>query len=716
MYKSVLSVVLLSTSVLAALPSSQSFQRSVLFEPNRGQAPSQVQWIGRNQDYLLAVTQNGVSLVWSERTGKTVRANRRPSSSMKTRGVQMRLEGAQAWNNMIGQEATGGVSNYLVGNNPKNWHRDIPQYGRLRITEVYPGIDLVFYGRGSDLEYDFIVSPGADPEQIRLSFDGAQGVNVEKTTGDLLLTFPDGQQLRHIRPRIYQQVGERNVEVAGGYELLNHTRVAFRLAPYDKRSTLVIDPTITFNTNLQGNKKDTVAGIAADSSGNSYITGTTVSTDFPQLGGMTSVKSCVQGGLICPERAYITKLSPTGSIVFSTFIGGSGEDDPGAIAVDSSGIYVTGGTSSEDFATDARFETAGDSDAFVAKYGLAGDAMSFCMKIGGNGGDSGLSIALDGAHSAYVAGFTLTSNFPTSEYFSEVLHSFQSSSPGNGTGFVLKLDTNGSPIYSTYLGGSTIGFAQGVAVDGSGSAYVTGFTSALDFPVIGGHSYGHPASTGQKGQTAYLTKLSPDGSSAVYSLYLGGTTEPVGPFPFDSGNAVAVNSNGNAYVVGSTCSADFPTTKGAFQRTNPGCSAFISAFSTGGQLLASTFLNGTNGGSSASGVAINRLGVVYVAGNTSSTNFPRAPAFTLNPSTAGFLTVLSPTLGSVLSSTMLGAQLNGVVVQQTTPRLPILTLLTPTTVYTTGIVNVSSNNVLTPPNQNVFVTKLNDPPVLLQVF
>jgi hypothetical protein len=331
----------------------------------------------------------------------------------------MKLNGSHAWNAADGLEPTGSTSNYYIGNDPKQWRTDIPNYARLKEKGVYDGIDLVFHSHGGQLEYDFEVAAGADPRQIRLAFDGLDQIRVDSQTGDLLLTA-NGTVSRQIRPKIYQQIGERRVEVAGGYEILDRNQATFALASYDRRHALVIDPSVVFPpVLLAGESWDRVSGIALDSSGNAYIAGSTQSLHFPVVIGNTKPGwGYAQGN----GDAFVTKLSATGGILFSAYFGGTSYDSASAPAIDATGVYITGMTCSKDFPLRGPFEgfpestyipgTCSTHDAFVAKISLTGNEYLYSSFLGGSGYDTGFGIAVDNSGAAYVVGFTQSTDFP----------------------------------------------------------------------------------------------------------------------------------------------------------------------------------------------------------------------------------------------------------------------------------------------------------------
>ena len=488
--------VILTGTLAAAAAEPQPTYTPIVFEPNRGQASADVQWLARGPGFQLGITSDGASVVLHDRPAATAPAPlsqrtegtdvpqifQRPPISSPPKGakhnvVKLRLAGSNAWK-ATGLKATGGISNYFIGKEPSKWHTDIPQYAQVKAEGVYNGVDLIFYGdeQGS-LEYDFVVAPGADPQQIQLAFEGATG-HLDPNTGDLVLATPSGKVLRHKHPKIYQEIGGEKASVKGGYEILGDGKAIFKLEDYDKKHPLVIDPQVSFTTFLAGSADEEGAAVAFDPLGNSYVTGYTYSNNFPTSGG-------VQGDSD-NEYAFVTKLSPTGSILFSTYLGGGDADWGAGIAVDASGVYVTGGTASDDFPSKQSPQFFNNGDAFVTKLSLLGNALIYSSFVGGSSTEWAYAIAVDSTQSAYIGGITHSNDFPVVagfEYF-----------PG-GTqfvpikGFVAKLSPNGAAlVYSTYLGGTQgtpYDYVSSIAVDSSLSAYVTGYTCATDFPYAG---------------------------------------------------------------------------------------------------------------------------------------------------------------------------------------------------------------------------------------
>jgi hypothetical protein len=680
----VICLVLQSPVLLTAAPISGSFDRPLVFEPNRGQAPEQVSWTAPGQGYQLYLTATRASLVMAEPVAPSSsdasvmfgKARRQPAglSGARVSVVDLKLVGSHTWTSVEGLEPTGGVSNYLLGKNPQDWLKGIPQYGRVRVNNVYDGVDLVFYGHGHELEYDFVVRPGSDPNQIRLAFDGAESVRVENKTGDLLIRTKSGSVMRHVRPKIYQQLGGKNVEVAGSYHLLPNGEAAFQVAAYDRRSVLVVDPTVEFTTFLHGSGEDYTTGVAVVGEGYTYVTGQTFSTDFPtttKTTGSSVAKFCPDN--VCPAYIFVTELSPLGSVLSSALIGGSNTDTATGIVVDSDGVWITGTTDSLDFATNTQYGY-GYWNGFVAKLSPDLGQLDWCTTFGGVGdqytNQGANAIALDANDAVYVAGITSSASFPTSESLSTPHASKQKSLGGTQDAFVVKIGADGSlnSGYSTYLGGVKDDAAYGIAVDSSGHAYVTGYTGSTNFPVNGATSHG---SVANGGTVAFVTELSKDGSSSIYSVLLGGTKSVQHPYPLDQGNAIVLDASNEAYIAGTSCTSDFPTTSKSFQSMSPSTclpqtagqyftSAFVAKMSGSGSLLYSTYLGGINGAVTANAIAIDSAQNVYVAGLSATGLFPGANPINVNPS-AGFLTKLHPKLYTIDSAIFLGAAVTSIV-------------------------------------------------------
>jgi beta-propeller repeat-containing protein/hemolysin type calcium-binding protein len=561
----------------------------------------------------------------------------------KEKGVALRLgfPGANRQVAITGERRQAGRVNYLLGRDPASWQTNLPTFGEVVYRQLWPGVDLRFRGAAGQLKYELEVAPGASVDAIRLAYTGAQRLAVDPR-GSLLVRTPLGT-LRDARPFSYQRIGEKRVPVASRFRLTGGTGYGFVVAEYDRRLPLIIDPGLQYSTYLGGSGFDYGEEIAVDAAGNAYVTGEADSTDLPTTAGAldTARSGCCD--------AYVSKLNPTGTaLVYSTYLGGSNYDFGVGIAADAAGnAYVTGGTSSTDFPVPGAFDTTlgGTSDAFVAKLNPSGSALVYSTYLGGSSSDQGGGIAVDSTGSAYITGsITGSTDFPTTS------GALDTALSGCCDAFVTKLSSTGSLTYSTYLGGSNADYGDGIAVDGTGSAYVTGQVYSADFPT----STGAFDTTLGGTHDAYATKLNAAGSALVYSTYLGGSAD-------DVGSGIAVDGAGGAYVTGFTRSADFPVLGAVDTSLGGSADLFVTKVNGAGTGLAySTYLGGSAedfGGA----IAVDRARSAYVAGQTFSADFPTTPgAFDTirdGPRDA-VVTKLTPDGSAMLNSTYLGGSSN----------------------------------------------------------
>jgi hypothetical protein len=631
------------------------------FEANYGQTDPQVKFLSRTGAYSLFLTGDQAVFVLSPKTNvktKTTTGNH-PVPSKAASVLRMKLHDANLAARVIGADELSGKSNYLIGNDPKKWRTGVATYAKVKYEGIYSGIDLVYYGNDRQLEYDFIVSPHANPQRIAFTITGAQKIT-QTAQGGLLLKLNDSnsrEELSWHKPTAYQERNGVRHEIPSTYRIGNQNQITFQLAKYDTTQPLYIDPLI-YSTYLGGsgaeNYPDDTGSIALDSAGNAYVAGVTCSTDFPTVNPFQPKYAGPPKGNGCGD-AFVTKLNAAGSaLVYSTYLGGSGADLAYGIVVDSGGsAYVTGSTSSADFpVTQGAAQTiygGGSSDAFIAKLNADG-SLAYSSYLGGSYGDSSYTIAVDSAANAYVVGATGSSNFPITAGAFQTVCNGGANCSSDGDGFVTKINPTGSAlVYSTYLGGSANEGVLGVAVDGAGDAYVTGETASTDFPITSGAFQTTLNGSGN----AFVTEVNPEGSALVYSTYLGGSY-------YDGGVSVALDSAGNAYVVGQADSANFPVTPGAFQTTcSNGCydgDAFVSKLNpTGSALVYSTFLGGS-GIDVAFDVVVDSAGTAYIAGYTYSGDFPTEnPLQPYNRGRSdGFVTRINPSGSALVYSTYLG--------------------------------------------------------------
>jgi len=696
------------------------------FEENQGQTAREVRYVSYGSGYQLFLTPQEAVLALRpkqqydlsprHRTA-SIRAMRKANKAGPITTVRMQLEGANPHPDIAGMERLPTRVNYFIGNDPKKWHTDVPAFARVKYAQVYPGVDLVFYGNQRRLEYDFIVAPGADPKAIQLKINGAHEMRIN-SHGDLVLSVAGGE-LELQKPLIYQKVRGERREVAGNYAIDGLHRVTFSVPSYDRSAPLILDPVLSYATYLGGtagdygyaiavdgsgdafiagqtmstdfpagakgaviaapavnlgasfvaeldptgadllystylagsttNEGDSAFGVAVDSSGKVYVTGLTFATDFPT----TSANAFNPGPLTANANGtvYLTKLDPTvsgqSSLIYSTYIAGTGGEFPNGVAADAAGnAYVVGLTDSTDFPTANPLQSAPSNavgTAFLtridtAKVGAA--SLIFSTYFGGNGvnegnfidyGDIAWGVATDSSQHAYLAGATSSTNSPAT--FITSATAYQSAPPAGNTqssAFVSNIDTTaGSLVYSTYLAGSTADQGFAIALGPSNVAYVTGSTDSIDFPVV--PNPGAFSTTGAASGKAFVTLVVVDGTksgatSVPYSTYLGGTGG-------DDGYAIKADASGNAYVAGTTASSDFPLTPGPLQATllDSKGDAFLAKLNPAGEgtsdLLYATFYGGSGDGTDADqgfGIAIDSANPpnAYITGETFSTNLP----------------------------------------------------------------------------------------------
>jgi hypothetical protein len=548
------------------------------FEANEGQSDPQVRFLSRGGGYALFLTEEEAVL-------SLRRARKTPPSVLR-----MSLDGARKPASITGLEQLEGRTNYFRGKQPGKSFTNIPNYSRVRYEGVYPGVDLVYYGKQRELEYDFLVAPGSDPSQIRVTFRGAERVETDRK-GNLLLHTRDGVVTQQ-KPVVYQESGGKRREIPGSYRILEQRRasdgatvVGFKLGKYDASRPLVIDPVLTYSTFLGGVFDDEAYGVSVDRFGCAYVVGCTESPKIP-FGG--AIQNDIQG-----QDAFIVKLNAGGcGFVYSSYLGGEGDDCAKAVAVDSErNAYITGITNSLQFpVTGGAFITTyagGNSDGFVTKINRQGDAIVYSTYLGGTGPDDGRGIAVDPDMNAYVTGATGSEDFPvTPGVFQEQYGGGNPDGGGNSDAFVFKLDPAGAaPVFSSFLGGGPSVKSNGddwgnaIAIDARRNIYVTGATDALDFPKR------FPLQVRIEKIDAFVTKILPNGDALDFSTYLGGEK-------YDEGFAIAVDPNEMVYVVGTTSSPQFGASPNFgeqplfLSRYNGGDSdAFVTKLSTKGTRL-----------------------------------------------------------------------------------------------------------------------------------
>ncbi|MDI6791776.1 MAG: SBBP repeat-containing protein, partial [bacterium] len=643
------------------------------FIENRGQIDNQVKYYTRLPGQTLYFTQEEIvfdlyrqNTEYRTQRTKEESAIRNPQSVIERLSFSLKCLGANK-EPRIEIEAEGkqeGKVNYFRGNDPVKWRSNIPIYREVFYRDIYPGIDLKLRGNGRQLEYEFIIQPGVEPEVIRCGFEGIEGLEVSRE-GELIITTAFGK-LKDSKPYIYQEIDGQRVEVEGKFTIQNsefgsssqseieisafripHSALytyGFEVASYNPDYPLVIDPTLSYSTYLGGSNVDQGLGIAVDSSGAAYITGLTLSVDFPTSGPIP-----IDDTLGGTYDAFVTKITPGGdTLVYSTYLGGSGYEMGYGIAVDSSGAaYITGFTSSSaGFPTQSSIYGTfggGTGDAFVTKINPAGNALVYSTYLGGGGTDDGRGIAVDSSGAAYITGYTKSGDFPTSGAIYDSL---------GGTSydvFLTRITPAGDTLsYSTYLGGGKDDKGTAIAVDPSGAAYITGYTYSSDFPTSG-PIYNCNCCDCSETADVFAIKITPAGDTLSYSTYLGGSG-------LEKGYGIAVDSSGATYITGETASDDFPTQNAIDSTLNIVKDAFVTKINSAGSALSySTYLGG-NANDVGWGIAVDFSGAAYITGQTRSTDFPLQDHIYSYSGGAddAFVTRIDPT-GSLLSySTYLG--------------------------------------------------------------
>jgi hypothetical protein len=577
--------------------------------------------------------------------------------------LRMDFLGANSRTQLIAEDPQAGKVNYYLGNDPAKWHSNIPLFGRVNYKDIYPGVSLAFHGAAKQLEFDYLVNPGADPKLIALGFQGAEQI-LTNADGDLILTTAAGPVQLH-KPIAYQEKGGVRELVDARFVVAGRSKVAFTLGEYDRSRELIIDPTVTYSTYFGGGSADYGLGIAVDGSGDAFVTGATDSASLP---GHPTTNNLL-------FDVFVTEINSSGTLVFTTLVGGSKDDFPGGIAVDSQGIYIAGTTASSNFPVSPGVAqptflggtTSGNNDGFAIKLDLNGNGFPACSTcwatyIAGINSDSALGIAVDTTHNVYVVGETFSTNLggaagvgvnhlPNGTALNLGLNNT------NDDGYIVKLNPSGT-AYSlvSYLGGSNGDLATGIALDASGNIYVSGETLSKDLPTTAGvvqptcgtDGNCNPNTTGPQ-DDAFVAAIKADLTGYKYVTYYGGSG-------VDDGLAIAVDAGGHVSLTGTTLSKDFKTAGTPFQSSLLGTqNAFVVQLYSGGSAAShATYLGGT-GTDMGLGIALDSKNNAYITGQTSSSDFP-----TLNPtqpfggSTDAFVTVLSASPNRLLFSTFLG--------------------------------------------------------------
>jgi Beta-propeller repeat len=591
-------------------------QMPFAFVENAGQADQSARYIGAGPEFGALFEDRAVVL----RHGRAA--------------VRVSFEGGSA-TTLTPENALGAAANYIKGGDPRRWHTGLPLYGALRYAGVWPGIEVRYEAERSRVKAEYTVAPGASAGSIRLRFDADAAV---QSDGSLRIGSISGDFVED-RPLLYQVIRGERITIAGGFLRHPDGSIGFQVGDYDKHLPLVIDPAILFSGYFGGSGQDNISGVATDSNNNVIVTGWTSSVDLPATGGF----QMRYGGSV---DAFVASFSAIGGTLnYCTFIGGSGEDQATGIAVDSAGSpYITGWTTSSNFPVVGGFQRklSGTRDAFVTKLSPAGNALVYSSYLGGSAVDSGYGIAVNSSNSAVVVGDTTSTNLAT-------VSPIQPHSGGGQDTFMAIVNPAGSALtVLTYFGGSGIDHASCVHVGPQGGIVFGGYTWSTNFPTVSPFQ----AKSGG-GQDGFVIKVSPTGTVVKLSTYLGGSGGSTGA-P-EQVNSISIDPGGNVIVAGTTSSADFPVTPGAFQTTFGGqTDGFVARYSQAG--LQATFVGGSLA-DTISAVALDFHGNVYVTGSTDSQDFP-----VQNPTqrgNGGSMDAFAVKMNNTLSTLMFGTYLGG---------------------------------------------------------
>ncbi len=642
------------------------------FEANGGPVEAAESFIARGQDSEFLITATGAQFALRQASGQIETAT-------------MQFVAANSTANVVGATPLSGKINHLLRRHAADWRTNMPTFSQVRIENIYPDVNVVYYGNGRQLEYDFDLAAGVDPRTIALRFDGARQLSINQQ-GQLVVALNGGSITQH-QPVAYQNSGPDRRIIPCNYQLLDDHTATFALGGYDHSQPLVIDPVLSFSSYFGGNSTEIAHAIAVDTNGCIYVAGETLSTLWTN--GVTGkYQTNFRGGSITGD-AFVAKFDSTGKTnLYFTYLGGSSDDVIYGLAVDNSGnAHITGATRSSDFPTNNAlygYKTGSLPGyyglAFVAELNTNGSQLVYSTYLSGYLADAGYAIAVDAQQNTYVAGYTVSTGFPVTSNALQKNLVCTNSIYFNRNAFIAEISAYGTNlIYSSYLGGQNYDQASGIAVDVANYVYVSGFTASTNFPTtnaLAGFKHLNGATNASPSYDAFVCKFYPGFTNRVYATFLGGTNN-------DAATGITVDTNGNAYVVGWTISTNFPGARQNDGFTN--CTGFVNNQITNNVInwlgiTTNTFLTEINASGSnilhtavfggftmdiANGVALDTAGNIYVAGNATSTNFPVTPAAlvgSLRSTNSGgsdvFITAFKSDWSALLYSTYLGGSLN----------------------------------------------------------
>jgi len=673
-----------STAVHIARPESGGLQSGrnrpdfaaipLYFIPNRGQFDRQAAFCARASSYVLWAAEK--ELIFDFARKKKSLQSERTATEYERDISRLIFRNSGNNPNILAVEPSEHLVNYFLGNDPEKWVKGVKTSSAILYKKIYPAIDLKVYGLENEIEYDWIVKPGGEVSSIQFEYQDVGGTRIDQD-GNLIVTTKFGKLVNR-KPVGYQMIAGSRVAVDVAFKRVKDHSYAFETGNYDRTYELIIDPVVlVFSTFLGGRGEDRFGrGIAVDKDQCVYVTGSTFSSNFPVksaydpthngkedvfvtkfnksgrglvystfIGGPSwEFGSCLTvdngnnaylGGLAYDgfptKNAYdddyddslhgdyydgiVVKLNPAGNLVYSTYLGKADDDEVFAIAVDSAGrACVSGFTENSDFPTKSPLFPSyqGKGDIFVTVFSAEGNSLVFSTFLGGSEYETLGNLVLDKAGSIFITGFTHSSNFP-------VKNAYDSSYNGKSDAFLVKLEPLGrSLIYSTFLGGSKYDVGADIAVDDNGSAYLTGWTDSGNFPKKNAFDR---TLNGKK--DVFIVKFAANGKSLVYSTYVGGAEN-------DFGYGIVLTRDGEACVAGLTYSPEFPCLNAYDDSYNDMGDAFVLKLSaTGTWLIFSTYLGGGEK-DGAKGMAVDKLGYLYIAGETYSADFPVKSAYDMS--------------------------------------------------------------------------------------
>ena len=638
------------------------------FEANAGQLESAAPFIARGAECSVLIAPTEAEIVLGKSSDRIM-----AFGQQATRSVRLQLVGGNPAAKMAGRDQMAATANYFIGNDPSEWHAGVPLFSRVRVDEVYPGVQVIYYANQSaQLEYDFVLQPGARPDQIRFHIEGPNSIRVD-VAGNLVLKIGDDEISQH-KPVVYQKIGGVRTEIQAGYHMNKDGTVGFALAEYDRTSPLIIDPSLDFLTYVGGKKLDIGWGIAFDGT-DIFVVGETLSIDLPTtnvivftntLGNVTNFAK-FQGGTHGFGDAFVSSYDTNGALRFLTYLGGKRDDGALAVAADGGGgVWFTGFTDSTNFPlkNPAQTNLTGENrnalrlfaaDAFIAHLDSTGSNLDYSTYFGGGALDEGTGIAVVNGNEVYITGLTVSTNFPFNP-----ANAYQTNTGGASDVFVAKF-INGTNVYATYLGGTNTEYGEGIAVDSAGDAWVTGFTYSTNSPTTNwlqlsnvfqmqgvnmsqsNHLFAdlNSQTNSRKHDTsfrsdAFVSEISPDGTALLFSTYLGGTND-------DVGLSITVDpvTKNNVYVTGYTFSPDFPTNVVTFPvntnlitfvepnsnvvftnaPTNFVSHVFVTEITN--QVIAYSTQFGGRSADAGTGIAVDNNGLAYVIGSRVRPTFSR---------------------------------------------------------------------------------------------